>query len=269
MMPLPPTLPKAEATALSILQERIDAATDALLRTRDLVIQQIENQLIELQQVRELLPALQQSSAVTESAPTPNLVAVESKTSAPAAPSVVAADPSPSIGQTPDIPLVAAHASHNPAIANSTVFPPMAQARPLLDVTPAQESPLPEIPLVEAEILPPTTLVPSVHLGPATTEELPGLGSPMVEAEPQEETSMVEETAYAAAPSPFHSSPFSANQREDAGGGVAVARPAQTAGGLAVSIPPSLDPALERATLEELNDALARAFAQISGRRSA
>jgi len=69
------TLPLAESvqTRLESISMRLDAATDNLLQTRDLLIRNLEHQMLQLQEVRSALheAALETSQWAAQSAPTP------------------------------------------------------------------------------------------------------------------------------------------------------------------------------------------------------
>ena len=69
------TLPLAESvqTRLESISMRLDAATDNLLQTRDLLIRNLEHQMLQLQEVRSALheAALETSQWAAQSAPAP------------------------------------------------------------------------------------------------------------------------------------------------------------------------------------------------------
>jgi hypothetical protein len=69
------TIPLAESvqTRLESISMRLDAATDNLLQTRDLLIRNLEHQMLQLQEVRSALheAALETSQWAAQSAPTP------------------------------------------------------------------------------------------------------------------------------------------------------------------------------------------------------
>jgi hypothetical protein len=69
------TLPLAESVQIRLesISMRLDAATDNLLQTRDLLIRNLEHQMLQLQEVRSALheAALETSQWAAQSAPTP------------------------------------------------------------------------------------------------------------------------------------------------------------------------------------------------------
>ena len=173
---------------------RLDAATDNLLQTRDLLIKHLEHQMLQLQEVR---------SALHEAAEETNLWAQATPT---AAPLQAALKP---MGQ----------------LTLESLFAP-------LNAVPRNNPPAPA---VEVEVLPLVNAEVLFEADPAAEWEPPTFGR--------------SETVPAAATvTTANSRPAMANT------------PA--------SAPGEIDPALEKATLDELNEALTRAFAQIANRHA-
>ena len=147
------TLPLAESvqTRLESISMRLDAATDNLLQTRDLLIRNLEHQMLQLQEVRSALheAALETSQWAAQSAPTP----------APAP----AAAPAP------------APAPRQPAVKPTGVltleslFAPL-NAAPRATPPPATipESVIEEVPFVNAEVI--FESEPKSHWQPAQAE---------------------------------------------------------------------------------------------------
>jgi hypothetical protein len=189
-----PPLAESVQNRLESISMRLDAATDNLLQTRDLLIKHLEHQMLQLQEVR---------SALHEAAEETNLWAQATPT---AAPLQAAIKP---MGQ----------------LTLESLFAP-------LNAVPRNNPPAPAVevevvPLLNAEVL--------FEAEPAGEWEPPTFGR--------------SETVPAAAM-------FT----------TANSRPAKAS--TLTSAPGEIDPALEKATLDELNEALTRAFAQIANRHA-
>jgi hypothetical protein len=192
-MPAASTSPSDSVRArLESLSMRLDAATDNLLQTRDLLIRHLENQLLQLQEVR---------SALHEAAEESSRWAAETATPTPAP------EPAPAIKPTAKLTLESLFAPLN---ASPRAAPPAPPAPP--------EEPAAPPPVINAEVI--------------------------FEAEPATHWDTL-------ASEPPASS--------------AVALQPDTA---VASVSHEIDPALEKATLDELNEALTRAFAQIANRHA-
>jgi hypothetical protein len=194
-----PPLAESVQNRLESISMRLDAATDNLLQTRDLLIKHLEHQMLQLQEVR---------SALHEAAEETNLWAQATPTAAPPATAPLQAAIKP-MGQ----------------LTLESLFAP-------LNAVPRNNPPAPAVevevvPLVNAEVL--------FEVEPAGEWEPPTFGR--------------SETVPAAA------KVITANSR-----------PAMAT--TLASAPGEIDPALEKATLDELNEALTRAFAQIANRHA-
>lgn len=203
---LSPTLPLAESvqTRLESISMRLDAATDNLLQTRDLLIRNLEHQMLQLQEVRNALheAAMETSQWAAQSAPPP----------APA---------------TTPVPL-------QPAV------------KPMGELT--LESLF--VPLNAVTRTPPASPSPSDSVPESTVEEVPLVNAEVIfESEPSSQW----ESTRAEVVMPDEATATS----------IAELKPLTQSGS-----PNEIDPALEKATLDELNEALTRAFAQIANRNA-
>jgi hypothetical protein len=113
---------------------RLDAATDNLLQTRDLLIRNLEHQMLQLQEVRSALheAALETSQWAEQSAPTP-------------APTPAPAPLQPAVKPMGELTLESLFAPLN-AVPRTTPTPAPAP-------TPAPESVIDEVPFVNAEVI--------------------------------------------------------------------------------------------------------------------
>ncbi len=178
---------------------RLDAATDNLLQTRDLLINHLEHQLLQLQEVR---------SALHEAAAETNAWAQETQTASVPAP---AAPLKPAIKPTGQLTLESLFAPLNAVPRNTPEAP---------------EVKVEEVPFVNAEVI--FEVEPAGQWEPPAStmqEEAPTAGATAVEIRPAMKVDLT-------------------------------------------SAPGEIDPALEKATLDELNEALTRAFAQIANRNA-
>lgn len=193
------TLSLAESvqTRLESISMRLDAATDNLLQTRDLLIRNLEHQMLQLQEVRSALheAAIETSQWAEQIAPAPEA------TTAPLQPAFKP------IGK----------------LTLESLFAPLNAVPRATPTPPAPERVIEEVPFVNAEVI--------------------------FECEPK--------------------GPWQSAHAE-------VVMPAAVSTATAVEIKPlfnasshtEIDPALEKATLDELNEALTRAFAQITNRHA-
>ena len=175
------------------------AATDNLLQTRDLLINHLEHQLLQLQEVR---------SALHEAAAETNAWAQETQAAAAPAP---APPLKPAIKPTGQLTLESLFAPLNAVPRNTPEAP---------------EVKVEEVPFVNAEVI--------FEVEPAGQWEPPA-------STQQEEAPVAAATAVEIRPA----------MKVDL-----------------TSAPGEIDPALEKATLDELNEALTRAFAQIANRNA-
>ena len=199
-----PSLAESVQNRLESLSMRLDAATDNLLQTRDLIIRNLEHQLLQIQEVRSSL-----HEAAVET----------SRWAETMAPSPAAATPplQPAIKPMGELTLESLFAPLN---AVPRVTPP---ASPL---EPTPEPVVDEVPFVNAEVI--FESEPSGQWESPATEHTPS-------------TSHQTATAVEIKATVQASSTSSQNE---------------------------IDPALEKATLDELNEALTRAFAQIANRHA-
>jgi len=198
------TLAESVQSRLESISMRLDAATDNLLQTRDLLIRNLEHQMLQLQEVRSALheAALETCQwAEQTAAPSPSPVAA------------VAPPLQPAIKPMGELTLESLFAPLN-AVPRSA--PPMAAPEPVVEAAP----------FVNAEVI--------------------------FESEPAGQWEPA--------------SPEKARPAEAAGATVIEVKPAAYASGSSLSN--EIDPALEKATLDELNEALTRAFAQIANRNA-
>lgn len=189
---------------------RLDAATDNLLQTRDLLISHFENQLLQLQDVR---------TALHETAKETMALAVVLETTQAKA--------------TPSTPACVGAISPMQGVTLERLFEPIGGLMQPIpeDVPPSPES-VAELPYQEVEVLP--------------TESL-------FEAEPVPSWEAVTPSYVGETPANGHH--FGERQPSAGGNQLIVDRA-------------DLDPELEKATLNELNEALTRAFAQIATRHA-
>lgn len=194
-----PTLAESVQNRLESISMRLDAATDNLLQTRDLLINHLEHQLLQLQEVR---------SALHEAAAETNAWAQETQTASVPAP---AAPLKPAIKPTGQLTLESLFAPLNAVPRNTPEAP---------------EVKVEEVPFVNAEVI--FEVEPAGQWEPPAStqqEEAPTAGATAVEIRPAMKVDLT-------------------------------------------SAPGEIDPALEKATLDELNEALTRAFAQIANRNA-
>ncbi len=195
-------------TRLESISMRLDAATDNLLQTRDLLISHFENQLLQLQEVRTALHETAQETV--KMVQEVGQARIEAK------------------GQ--------GVGTINP-MQNMTLealFAPLNAAQHLNGVEVAASAPVEReaLPLQEVEVLPAESLFESEPLPSWEPMVVDGYGTKAV-------------------------------YPQAAGAGVQVMAAAHDVG-----MRNDLDPALEKATLDELNEALTRAFAQIATRQA-
>ncbi len=184
--------PSSVQARLEAISMRLDAATDSLMQTRDLIIKHLEQQMLQLQDVRGALHETALESLRPEAKePPPPVKPVEK-------------------------------------LALKSLFAPLNAAKPT-----------PKGAFVDVE-----------PLAPEEGFHETGSADELFESEPV--------PAWETAPD---SPPGLAVEKV----AVLEAQPAMAAG-LAVAGRSELDPELEKATLDELNEALTRAFAQIAGR---
>jgi hypothetical protein len=206
MSPSSTTIAESVQTRLESISMRLDAATDNLLQTRDLLIKNLEHQMLQLQEVRAALheAAIETSHwAQTAEAQRP-----------PAAPKPAAAAPlQPAIKPMGELTL-------------ESLFAPL-NSVPRPAPTVPESAPPEEVPFVNTEVL--FECEPAGHWETMSTE--------------------------AAKPCPV----LSGHAMDLQSGFTQVAQ---------TNALEEMDPALEKATLDELNEALTRAFAQIANRQA-
>jgi hypothetical protein len=196
---------------LESISMRLDAATDNLLQTRDLIIRHLEHQMLQLQEVR---------GALHETATETGLWAQQMTSATPAAPP----PPQPAIKLTGGLTLESLFAPLNAG--------PRTPTAPIVDVVEQTPDPAIDDPAsgMTAEIL-------------FETEPAGGWDAP------EKEVFQPAQTSAPASPSP-------------------VAMDLKPLTQVLTASHNDIDPALEKATLDELNEALTRAFAQIANRNA-
>lgn len=214
---------------------RLDAAADSLLQTRDLLIRHLEQQMLQLQEVRA---ALHEAAREVEHA----------------------ADATVSQGSSGLVASAASPVKPHGGLDLASLFAPLnalKSSSPAEVATMSAESASPnarvavvdelvsEVPLVSAEVLFDAEPSPAVQWENPMREVYQGADHRAVEAEMAMASPTVERVA--------ESHPK-----------------ARAEVPLSMSVPShEIDPALEKATLDELNEALTRAFAQIATRQAA
>lgn len=196
-----PSLAESVQNRLESLSMRLDAATDNLLQTRDLIIRNLEHQLLQLQEVRSSLhEAAVETSLWTEQATSP-----------------------PAAATPPLRPAV------NPMgeLTLESLFAPLNAIPRVILPMPTPESVVDEVPFVNAEVI--FECEPSGKWEPPVIERSQS-------TKHNNATAVEMKTAVQVSPT---------------------------------STLNEIDPALEKATLDELNEALTRAFAQITNRQAA
>lgn len=179
---------------------RLDAATDNLLQTRDLIIRNLEHQLLQIQEVRSSLheAAVETSLWAEQTAPRP------AATTPPLQPAIKP------MGE----------------LTLESLFAPLNAVPRVTPLEPTPEPVVDEVPFVNAEVI-------------------------------------------------FESEPFGQWESPPKERTPSTSHEAATAVGIKTTVQASstsnlneIDPALEKATLDELNEALTRAFAQIANRNA-
>lgn len=218
---------------------RLDAAMEALAQARDFLVRQLEYQMVQLQEMRSALSHLVSETPAAETAPPPAPVA-------PVAQPVTQPVEMPASGTA--APAYAGVASEQPmeALFEAVTEPEPASAPSLFDQAPASTWGFPHsnhggTQVLEAEIVSaPVTARPAA---PAPTTTMPAAPAPV--------------TTMPAINIPAVTIPTVT---------LPVAAEPESSAVMTLDTDEKIDPALEKATIEELNEALSRAFAQIASR---
>lgn len=256
----PTTLPPVNLPPeVASLGSRIEAVTEALIRARDQVVAALDIQLIELQQLQHsLMRAPGPVTVVAEEPYVPSLMLPETELP----PIAVAGS---LFDQAPILPLPTALAEPTTAIHPPVIPPPVPdQPSAQVETAPliAHYVPPPPSLLSMPEVLPPAM---PMMASPVATEPVAPPVAPMPAAAPR---------ALANLPPPRNNLSFCTFKPT----AQAAARPAHPlpAPDLPTPMPAvakvplveaRIDPTLEQATLEELNQALASAFSTVSRRK--